>query len=196
MANRRASRRNFLAACASAPVAALLPPVSSAETRGIVGQMAPELDVEFWLDGQGESGEFSMLAQRGKWVYLKCWQSWCPGCHSHGFPALKKLSDAFADEPMIVPVGLQTTFEGHMFNTGDKVRKMQLRYDLEIPMGHDPGNRNDDGYPNTMRSYRTGGTPWQVVVNPEGRVVFNGFRLDIDKAIAYLQEQVALSRIG
>lgn len=161
-----------------------------ASERGIVGREAPELDAEFWIDARGEPTTFSMQAQRGKWVHLKCWQSWCPGCHAHGFPALKQLSDAFADEPRVVNVALQTTFEGHDVNTGDKVREMQLRYQLPIVMGHDPGRRNADGYPNAMRSYRTGGTPWHVVVDPAGRVVYNGFGIDSDYAIEFIRERL------
>ena len=158
--------------------------------RGIVGHPAPELEAEFWLDADGRRTTFSMLAQRGKWVHLKCWQSWCPGCHRHGFPALKKLSNAFADEPRVVNVGVQTTFEGHDINTGDKVREMQQRYQLPIVMGHDPGRRNTDGYPNTMRSYRTGGTPWHVVIDPLGRVIYNGFSIDPDYAIEFIRERL------
>jgi thiol-disulfide isomerase/thioredoxin len=158
--------------------------------RGIVGRSAPELDVEFWLDADGKRTTFSMLAQRGKWVHLKCWQSWCPGCHAHGFPVLKKISDAFVDEPRVVNVGIQTTFEGHGVNTGDKVREMQLRYTLPIVMGHDPGRRNSDGYPNTMRTYRTGGTPWHVIIEPGGTVIYDGFSVNADKVIAFIRERL------
>ncbi len=187
------SRRRITGALLALPGVALSHGAAFAQgtpERGIVGRLAPELDVEFWLDPSGQRTTFSMHAQRGKWVHLKCWQSWCPGCHRHGFPALKQLSEAFADEPRVVNVGVQTTFEGHDFNTGDKVREMQLRYQLPIVMGHDPGKRNADGYPNTMRSYRTGGTPWHVVIDPRGRVVYNGFSIDADHAIEFIREQL------
>lgn len=94
------------------------------------------------------------------------------------------------DEPLLVTAGLQTTFEGHDINTADKVRKMQLRYDLPIPRGHDPGRKNPDGYPNTMRSYRTGGTPWQVVINPQGTVVYDGFHVNAEKAIEFFKKKI------
>lgn len=184
------SRRRLLSGIAAAPLLALGAPALQARERGIVGQMAPELDVEFWLDGEGDAGHFSVAENRGKWVYLKCWQSWCPGCHSSGFPTLQAISSAFEDESLVVTAGIQTTFEGHTINTADKVREMQLRYDLKIPMGHDPGQHKPHGMPNTMRDYRTGGTPWQVLINPEGRVIFDGFHVDTGKAIAYLRERV------
>ena len=34
---------------------------------------------------------------RGKVVYLYFFQSWCPGCHRHGFPTLQAMSKHFAD---------------------------------------------------------------------------------------------------
>lgn len=183
------TRRRTLASLLAVPLIGAAP-IGHSRERGIVGQTAPELDVEFWLNGEGEKGHFSVKDNLGKWVYLKFWQSWCPGCHSSGFPTLKKVTDAFAEEPLLAIAGIQTTFEGHDVNTGDKVREMQLRYDLPIPMGHDPGRLNPDGYPNTMRAYRTGGTPWQVLINPVGKVVFDGFHVDPERAIAFLKSRI------
>jgi len=40
-----------------------------------------------------------------------------------------------------------------------------------------------------MISYQTGGTPWIILINPKGEVVFNDFRVDADKLIKYLSEQ-------
>ena len=184
-------RRRLLSSLIATPLLALNTRSVYSRERGITGQMAPELEAEFWLDGKGDEGHFSVTENRGKWIYLKCWQSWCPGCHSSGFPTLQAISKAFKDESLVVTAGIQTTFEGHRVNTADKVREMQLRYDLEIPMGHDPGNGKPHEMPNTMRDYRTGGTPWQVLINPEGRVVFDGFHVHTEKAIAYLRERVA-----
>ena len=183
------NRRRFVSTLIAAPLLTKAS-VGLGQERGIVGRQAPELEAEFWLDAKGEKGDFSIADNRGKWIYLKLWQSWCPGCHSSGFPTLKKITDAFMDEPLLVTAGLQTTFEGHDINTADKVRKMQLRYELPIPMGHDPGRKNPDGYPNTMRSYRTGGTPWQVVINPQGMVVYDGFHVNPEKAIEFFKKKI------
>ena len=43
------------------------------------------------------------------------------------------------------------------------VRELQLRYELAIPMGHDPGTPDGERFPSTMLNYRTGGTPWTIV---------------------------------
>ena len=155
---------------------------------GIYGNYAPELNVDYWIDAVGEpTGEFRLADHSGKWVLLKCFQSWCPGCHSHGLPAVQKISHALKDNPNIAFAGIQTVFEGHMINTVEKVREIQLQYDLQMPMGHDPGG--PAGRPQTMVDYRTGGTPWIIVISPERTVVFNDYGIDADKAIEYLLRQ-------
>ncbi|MFT5259590.1 MAG: hypothetical protein ACI9J2_001176 [Saprospiraceae bacterium] len=158
---------------------------------GIEGQIAPELKVPYWIDAQGEQTEFNLKEQRGKFVFIKCWQAWCPGCHSRGFPTLQEITHAFLDEPLVETLAIQTTFEGFGSNTQDKVREMQLRYDLPILMGHDDGQLNAHHRPNTMMDYRTGGTPWLVLIAPDGSVIFNDYHLNTDQAIQYLKGQVA-----
>jgi len=159
--------------------------------RGIEGRLAPELQVRYWIDKNGEPSSFSVLEARGKWVFLKCFQNWCPGCHSSGFPTLKAFADRFADHPDVAIAGIQTVFEGYRSNTVDDVRKLQLRYELPIVMGHEPGNREAHTLPATMVNYRTGGTPWLVLIAPDGRVVFNDFHVNSDKLIDYIAKQVA-----
>lgn len=156
---------------------------------GIRGQFAPELRVNYWIDENGDPTMFKLADHEGKWVFLKCFQSWCPGCHSHGFPALKQISDALADNPEIAFAGIQTVFEGHYTNTVDKVREIQLQYDLRMPMGHDPGPEN--GSPATMVNYRTGGTPWMILISPDREVIFNDFGINAEKAIDFIASQTS-----
>ena len=188
------SRRSALKAVAGIGTLGLSLPAHSAERdQSIQGHLAPELDVSHWIDGDGERAEpFSVAAQRGKWVYLKCFQEWCPSCHSVGFPNLQKLKAAFPDDSKVAAAVIQTTFEGHSTNTADALRKNQLRYELALPFGHDPGNDNLPNsdpahYPNTMRSYRTRGTPWVTLIDPNGIVVFSDFHIDMDRLIPHLQ---------
>lgn len=187
------TRRSVLKSSAFAFASAMLSKpnlsLAAASNYGIRGRVAPELQVDYWIDENGDPSAFNLADHEGRWVFLKCFQSWCPGCHSHGFPSLKKISDALAGNPSIVFAGIQTVFEGHYTNTIDKVRKIQLQYDLRMPMGHDPGP--DGGSPKTMLSYRTGGTPWMVLIGPDRRVIFNDFGIDADKAIDFLAEQTA-----
>jgi thiol-disulfide isomerase/thioredoxin len=157
------------------------------EGYGIKGAYAPELEIDYWIDAHGDSSSFKLADHEDKWVFLKCFQNWCPGCHSHGLPAVKKISEAMADNDKIVFAGIQTTFEGHGFNTVDKVRDIQLQYDLKMSMGHDPG-KNNGGRPKTMTAYRTGGTPWMILISPDRQVVYNDFGINADSAIDFLQK--------
>ncbi len=187
------NRRDLIkAAVAALGSAALLGPSAGSASRvdyGIRGRIAPELEVGYWIDRNGEPTSFRLADHAGKWVFLKCFQSWCPGCHSHGFPALKMIADELGSNPGIAIAGIQTVFEGHYTNTVDKLREMQLRYDLEIPMGHDPGPVN--GHPQTMMDYRTGGTPWMILIDPERRVVFNDYGIDAGRAVEFLRPRTA-----
>jgi len=192
----RITRRNFVKTASAGLASLSLPATVFAQTeRGIVNQPAPELVVPHWINGKGEvQAPFSIAANRGKWIYLKCFQQWCPACHSIGFPNLQKLVAAFPDDKVITKAVIQTTFEGFGTNTQEALRKNQQRYDLDLPFGHDPGNselprNNPDRFPKTMVSYQTGGTPWVVLINPEGVVVFNDFHINIDGLIEHLKKE-------
>ena len=172
--------------------------LSSRSTRassrfGIRGKPAPELEVGFWIDGDGVPSSFKLADVDGKWVYLKCFQNWCPGCHKYGFPTLKKVVDAFADDERVAVAAVQTVFEGFAINTRSAVRELQLRYQLPIPMGHDPGTADGESYPITMVNYRTGGTPWVIVIDPSRTVVYNDYHIDGDKFIELLKEHLESS---
>lgn len=188
-------RRNFIKSTGLGLLAASLFPMAYAQQqRGILNRQAPELVVPEWINGSGKQQRpFSIAENRGKWIYLKCFQEWCPACHSVGFPNLQKLMEAFPDDRIITKGVIQTTFEGFGTNTKDALRKNQLRYSLDLPFGHDAGNselsrNNPDRFPKTMVDYLTGGTPWVVLINPDGWVVFNDFHINIDGLIDHLNK--------
>ena len=146
---------------------------------GIEGQQAPEWDVARWFNlPQGEQG-LSLRDVAHRVVYLYCFQSWCPGCHHHGFPTLLKVREQFADDPNVVFVAIQTVFEGFDVNTFERAQEVAQQYGLEIPFGHDPG---PDGRRSlVMQRYRTGGTPWTVLIDRQGRIRFNDFHADAEE---------------
>lgn len=177
----------------------LLLPASSFATNeksrpnyGIVGQQAPELEVPTWIDGKGNETSFKIADQKGKFVFMEFWQYWCPGCHAHGFPGLKKISDTFKDSPHFTALSIQTVFEGSWVNTENKMDNIQDKYDLhDIVMGHESGRDNPNGHPSTMTNYRSGGTPWAVLIAPNGKVIFNDFQVNVDALTTYLQNEIA-----
>lgn len=194
MINFSSKRRQFIKAGASAlllPTTTLLSATASSNDYGIIGKAAPELEVEEWIDAEGKpASAFKLANHKGQYIFMEFWQSWCPGCHSHGFPSLKKISDAFQDSKHFTAISIQTTFEGYATNTAKKMREIQKQYDLNIMMGHDAGNEKTHAHPKTMVSYRTGGTPWAVLISPEGKVIFNGFSIDSEKTIDVLSKAI------
>lgn len=141
--------------------------------------LAPELRVPLWIDAEGRDRPPLRLADLGpgfKLVY--CFQHWCAGCHAHGFPTLVRLVAALSGRGFGFAV-VQTVFEGFDENTPDKLRLTQQRYGLKLPFGHDvpePGSP----LPSLMRDYRTGGTPWFLLIDPAGELIFSNFHLDAD----------------
>jgi len=82
-------------------------------------------------------------------------------------------------------------FEGYNFNTQDKLRQNQLKYALKVPMAHAAGDPDIHKSPQIMRSYRSGGTPWTVIIDPAGKVVYNGFHIEKAQAVSLIQQLAA-----
>jgi hypothetical protein len=141
---------------------------------------APELRVAYWLDGAGQQMPPLQLSELSTgYKILYCFQAWCPSCHLDGFPTLKKLMDGLANEKFGFAV-VQTVFEGEDENRPDRLVEMQDKYNLRIPFGHD---QVEEGDPTIMEDYATGGTPWFIVIDPQGDIVFSDHRLDADALI-------------
>jgi hypothetical protein len=99
-----------------------------------------------------------------------------------GFPTLKKLTEAFKGNHQVAFLAVQTVFEGFDYNTKDKLRKNQLKYSVKIPMAHAVGDSQNRDVPAIMRNYRSGGTPWTVIIDPNGWVAYNHFHIDSKSA--------------
>jgi len=99
------------------------------------------------------------------------------------------LTKIYKDNDQVEFLAVQTVFEGYRINTLEKLRKNQIKYELEIPMAHAAGNPQTHDIPDIMRKYRSGGTPWAVIIDPGGRVVYNQFHIEValaDKLIRKL----------
>lgn len=161
--------------------------MSNTTTYGISDNKAPRFLVNQWINGNGKTtAPFELSDFDGKFKVLYCFQSWCRGCHSWGFPALQQMTKALKNKQDIVFLAIQTVFEGHEENTYEKLVETQKKYDLKIPFGHDPGDENSHHWFKVMYHYRTGGTPWFILIDKKNNVVFNDFHLNVDKTIAFL----------
>ncbi len=103
---------------------------------------------------------------------------------------MKKITQIYTDNDPVKFIAVQTVFEGHRFNTPDKLRQNQVKYALKIPMAHAAGNPDTRQTPQVMKDYRSGGTPWTVVIDPAGQVAYNGFHMEIDEAKALIDRLV------
>ena len=156
-------------------------------TGGILGQDAPEWKVEEWISlPTGMKAGPKLGDLKGKTVYLYCFQSWCPGCHSSGFPTLKEVSDHFKGDDEVAFVVMQTVFEGFSANTPEKARAVARKYDLEHLPFAQSGTRERES--DIMKSYRTRGTPWTIIIGPDGKVAYNDFHIKAAEAIELIDE--------
>ncbi len=104
---------------------------------------------------------------------------------------MKQVYDKYRDNSNVVFLAIQTVFEGHSFNTFKKLVSTQDKYDLSIPMGHDASTHsNKYPVPTTMLEYRSAGTPWVIIVDPEGRVAYNEFHIEKDSAFKLIDNML------
>ena len=115
-------------------------PKSKRPARGILDQKAPSFGVTQWRNLPKGKTTLDIDDFKGKVLYLYGFQSWCPGCISHGFPTLQKLTKRFAGEDEVAFVAVQTVFEGFNTNTPGAAWRMAKRFNLSIPIGHDGSN--------------------------------------------------------
>ena len=162
---------------------------------GQLRNSASELRVDDWIEADGKPMDKPLRLSDMKDGYkiIYCFQHWCPGCHSRGFPTLRFLHDKLKVYFFYFAV-IQTVFEGAETNTRDKLRINQEQYGLKMPFGHDTPPAGER-YPTFMEDYRSGGTPWFTVIDPEVNVVHADFRLDPQRFLAALgADDVELKR--
>jgi thiol-disulfide isomerase/thioredoxin len=154
----------------------------SLNARGIVGQEAPSFSVDAWIQVNGK-GSLDIENYKGKVLYLYGFQSWCPACHSHGFPTLNKLSKHYEKNNDVGFVAIQTTFEGYYINTQLAAKLIVKKYDLKMPVGQ---SNREVGKKNFMDNYNTGGTPWIILVDKKGIVRFSEFHATPEELISMI----------
>jgi hypothetical protein len=160
---------------------------------GMINAVAPELSAARWIDVDGQPRDPLRLSKLGgSFKILFFFQYWCHGCHEHGFPALQKLISMLSAHDVGFAV-VQTVFEGNEVNTFERLRETQQRYNLRVPFGHAAAEKGE-AEPAIMTNFAAGGTPWFVVIAPNGRVVLNEFEINPDRLAAALAQELAVRR--
>ena len=150
------------------------------QAGAVVGQAAPGWGVTEWINLPEGAKKLDVGDFKGKVAVLFCFQSWCPGCHSRGFPTLQALVKRYARDDGVAFVAVQTVFEGFVQNTAERAWATAKRHKLDIPFGHSGSAR---ARPKIMTGYRTRGTPWMIVIDREGKVRFSNFHIQTDQAV-------------
>ena len=140
----------------------------------MIGQEAPELEISEWLNGKATT----LKGLRGNVVVLEFFQMWCPGCNRFSIPLMQEWTETFAEEEGLSFISVHTVFEGHSYQSPQKLKKFRKKKGITHLVGIDR-HRNNDSVPMTMRRYRTGGTPAIAILDKRGVVrfkVFGAFR--------------------
>ena len=135
---------------------------------------APQWDISEWINSE----PINLSDLKGQVVVIDFFQLWCPGCKSFSIPLMdhweKKVFKKEAAEGRIAFVSIHTVFEGHNFQTPKRLRRFLKEKAIEHPVGID---RHIDGrrIPETMRRYKTMGTPEMAIIDKNGNLRFQRF---------------------
>ncbi|NQY24601.1 MAG: hypothetical protein HRT41_11275 [Campylobacteraceae bacterium] len=94
-----------------------------------------------------------------------------------------KLSKHYEGDKEVAFVAIQTVFEGYSSNTIQAAEEIIKRYKLSMPVGHSGINGKRSKF---MLRYKSGGTPWTVIIDKTGIVRFNDFHAKVENIIQYM----------
>jgi thiol-disulfide isomerase/thioredoxin len=136
------------------------------------GRKAQEWDIAEWINGPGVT--LSELA--GKVVVVEFFQLWCPGCKSFSLPLMRQWEEVFANEiasDRLVMLSIHTVFEGHDYQNNKRLRKFLKERGIQRLVGVDRHSGSE--IPETMKLYRTRGTPEMAIIDKRGIIRFQHF---------------------
>lgn len=138
-----------------------------------------------WVDAKNKTHKLTGKDFKRKVTILKFFQSWCPGCHSYGLPLFKEISDHYEGSSKVNTFAVQTVFEGFSTNTKGKLSRTRKKYKLTSLMAQDDGGGKGS---TLIRVTQARGTPWFVILNKKGDMVFSGYRLSLEKVKKIVQK--------
>lgn len=153
-----------------------------ADSPRLLGQKAPSFGNIKWVQSFKDNLDISDL--KGKVVYIATFQDVCPYCHQVGLPALQELSEHYAGDAGVQFIGIQTAFEDEEENDLASISTVIKDYNLKIPIGNSP--RDEYSRPLFMDTYRTGGTPWVIIIDKDGIIQYSDFQIHLDLAMAMI----------
>lgn len=172
------SRRDFLVSGLAAGTGAVVATggagVLPTDAKALpIGQKAPQWDILEWINVNGGNVDSSA----GKVIVIDFFQLWCPGCNRFSGPLLSFWQKRFAKEiatGQLHLVKIHTVFEGHKVQTVERLKRYVKEKKITLPVGvdrHAEGSR----LPETMKRYKTMGTPEMAVIDKQGIIRFQKF---------------------
>ncbi len=146
----------------------LLLTIATVEAQSPKGPKAPEWDIAEWLNGDAVTLE----SLKGKVVVVEFFQLWCPGCNQFSIPLMKEWHHTFADEiesGQLVMLSIHTVFEGHFMQSPSRLKSFIKEKGITHRVGIDR-HIDDHDTPETMRRYRTRGTPEMAFIDKTGHI--------------------------
>jgi len=132
--------------------------------------LAPEWDVSEWMKGE----PLHLEDLRGKVVVIEFFQLWCPGCNRFSIPLMLEWEKKYRGNKDVRMISIHTVFEGHDYQTPDRLRKFIRKKGIKHSVGID-AYKEGSRLPNTMLSYKTRGTPEMAIIDKMGRIRFQHF---------------------
>jgi len=135
------------------------------------GSKAREWIISEWINGPG----VSLADLKGKVIIVEFFQMWCPGCKAFSIPLMKRWSGStFKDEiksGKLKLLSIHTVFEGHDAQNPEKLKSFIKEKNIHHLVGID-AYKNGDTTPETMKKYRTSGTPTMAFIDKKGIIRF------------------------
>lgn len=152
--------------------------IKDLDKPGLLNKVGPELTVDQWF-AIPEGLTPRLEPNRDKVICILMFQFDCPWSQEKGLPQLKAIQDAFADDPEVLLLAIQTPFRNFETNNHSNAIRMVKEMGLNVPVGQDG---SVDQRTVTYEAYRAYGTPWFVVIDKQGVVRFNDYDFPIRTA--------------
>jgi thiol-disulfide isomerase/thioredoxin len=134
---------------------------------------APALQVDKWFNTEKED----LDKLKGQVVILEFFQLWCPGCNKFSIPLIKKWQQEYAKEiknKQLKIISIHTVFEGYDYQNNSRLKTFLKEKNITHSVGVDKRLKGER-LPETMKAFKTRGTPQIAILDKKGYIRFNQF---------------------
>lgn len=162
---------------------ALTRDLESNNLPNVAGEPAPGWVIDEWLRQPAGGVELSQL--RGRTIVMVCVQHNCPASKLLAVPMMADAAARFADADDVSLILHQTAFTDFRFNTPASFGLLLEQLPPHVALAH---SGNALSRPVILDDYGVRGTPWTLIIGPDGIVEFSGCLLDSSELIRMVEE--------